>query len=208
MSNFYLSYFNYCAFVISLIQVIKCFHMEALCLKPFLVEEWLYLFSKGGRFMNEVKGLLKIPRCIPLTHFEVTFEYSTKRNNRKRRVVQISDIDQESMVMNFWCWIQSQNEFSKNFTEVEISSIQELIESTAFKVPSSIPTGIYHAVFEYSTRKQMRNRTIQIESINIDVAQKAVKEWINNFNQAKPYRAFLNAQILKISCVDFDVIQV
>lgn len=60
--------------------------------------------------MITIDNILAIPGKVLLRQFKITFEYDTKRNNHKTRIVTIKATDKEQAEFWFYRWCDSQNE--------------------------------------------------------------------------------------------------
>lgn len=82
-----------------------------------------------------MENILKIPGKIFISTFAITFEYDTKRNNRRKRNVQIKANTEEDAKFWFNVWWQSYNERNpfKAYSNVKIlecvQTERDLVES-------------------------------------------------------------------------------
>lgn len=60
--------------------------------------------------MITIDNILALPGKVLLRQFKITFEYDTKRNNRRTREVTIKTTDKEQACFWFYRWLESQNE--------------------------------------------------------------------------------------------------
>lgn len=77
--------------------------------------------------MTTIDNILVIPGKVLLRQFKITFEYDTKRNNRRTRMVTIRATDKEQAEFWFYRWLESQNE-KHRFKAYSNEKILECVE--------------------------------------------------------------------------------